>query len=714
MPAEFVTAVAFSPDSSEFLVGTGYTDGAIHIYETATGTAKAPLTGHRAWVSALRFEIAGTRLFSASADSTIRIWDWSTRKTQRTLRGHADEVHLLEVPQQGNRLLSYCKDGSTFLWDLSPAENKRSHRILAGEVARSSLEEIGITEDARFIVGIAPTRGLNVWDAGTGQIVRRPFSAMTNLSILKLSPSGRHAIALDANRSNNVVLLDVPANEIVPQFLSTNSITGIHPNLLHFVRGDLLIQERWPSSDLNTSTRVHLDLWDLGRRKVISTLKQVTTDGVHQRRPTGRSCLLYLDKLHTTAWINLSEPDPFSSPIPFTIPNSPHEPMDLDVSPDMSQVFGCFNEGVIAFWDLNPQTRRFQRKEFRLGSHAATFLQSGRRAGATSNGKEAVKIFDTETHQEVLSLAGVGSTLPSLIASPKDRFLLAVTDAGILQLWQAQSLDEIEQADKAQESVMQRDRANLERCYLELLNSRETKHSIEADPFQREGKWLHLALLKTAHGAAVTRLMKPRSGVKTPDDVVPWMKLSAVQLLFRQTAEYERSCEELVAMTETSDNPLILQRVVASCSRGNLTNIHLKNRLLAMARKSVELSVNLPERPYMLQAQGAVEYRLGLYEQAEVHLSLASEPRMSGEMLTTCDLFRALVLQASGKIEEARVQLRAIQQNWANRRISPPPEDLQNITLEQFEEWHDVQATWLVLRELVDALESSPAQSRPR
>jgi RNA polymerase sigma factor (sigma-70 family) len=63
----------FSPDS-RMLAGADY-DGAVHIWEVASGKERRVLQGHRSVVGTLAFSSDGSALASGSADTTVLIWD---------------------------------------------------------------------------------------------------------------------------------------------------------------------------------------------------------------------------------------------------------------------------------------------------------------------------------------------------------------------------------------------------------------------------------------------------------------------------------------------------------------------------------------------------------------------------------------------------------------------------------------------------------------
>jgi WD40 repeat protein len=87
---------------------------------------------------------------------------------------------------------------------------------------------------------------------------------------------------------------------------------------------------------------------------------------------------------------------------------------------------------------------------FRQDPHSLTISPDGQRLAAGSDGKEAIKLFDMTTHQELLTLEGEGGYFRARF-SRDGNILGATSDKGLLHLWSAPSLAEIEAAEKQSE-----------------------------------------------------------------------------------------------------------------------------------------------------------------------------------------------------------------------------------------------------------------------
>jgi WD40 repeat protein len=86
---------------------------------------------------------------------------------------------------------------------------------------------------------------------------------------------------------------------------------------------------------------------------------------------------------------------------------------------------------------------------FLLGVNSVAFSPDGKRLATASSGKEAIKLWDAASHQELLTLEGNGLIWETKF-SPDGRILGAATyHGGSVHLWRAPSFEEIESEAKA-------------------------------------------------------------------------------------------------------------------------------------------------------------------------------------------------------------------------------------------------------------------------
>ena len=107
-----ITALAYSPDGG--LLVTGSATGEVVIRAPQTGTAIRRLIRHQAAVTALAFDPAGDRLYSAGGDPLLVAWDSESGDAMVVLAAGAEDAlpfSDLLVTADGGRIIAWANDG---------------------------------------------------------------------------------------------------------------------------------------------------------------------------------------------------------------------------------------------------------------------------------------------------------------------------------------------------------------------------------------------------------------------------------------------------------------------------------------------------------------------------------------------------------------------------------------------------------------------------
>jgi WD40 repeat protein len=109
------TTLGFAPDGLR-LATSGY-DGAIRLWDIATGRPALRLEGARGTVWTLDFSPDGSRLAAAGEDGIVRIWNASDGRLLARLRGHERNIWEVRFSPDGKRLASGSFDATARIWD---------------------------------------------------------------------------------------------------------------------------------------------------------------------------------------------------------------------------------------------------------------------------------------------------------------------------------------------------------------------------------------------------------------------------------------------------------------------------------------------------------------------------------------------------------------------------------------------------------------------
>jgi WD40 repeat protein len=236
-----VTSVAYSPDG--WILATGSADGALRLWEAASGKEQRVLRGHASSIYCISFSPDGKMIVSGGADETSRFWevptgaplrkidwhlpgvrreDWldhrpvfcltfspdgktaamgvnaksgeatvhlcdaATGKILRRFPGLDRKVSAVAFSPDGTTLAGVgCADGgSIILWDV--ASGRQMHRITG-----SSATSIGFAPDGRTLVSGGNDSAVHFWDVATGKERERRAQHLDRITRVAFSPDGQ-------------------------------------------------------------------------------------------------------------------------------------------------------------------------------------------------------------------------------------------------------------------------------------------------------------------------------------------------------------------------------------------------------------------------------------------------------------------------------------------------------------------------------------------
>ncbi|MFI6094688.1 helix-turn-helix domain-containing protein [Lentzea sp. NPDC051213] len=184
-----VEAVAFSRDGK--LLATGGYDGAVRLWDPATGALIATLTGHTDVVAAVAFGPDGT-LATASWDNTVRLW--RDGKEIAVLTGHTGDAVALAFSEDG-LLASADADRTTILW-------RGSTKVATLDAG--AVNALAFGKGGTLVTG-GVNRGVRLWDvrATPTEIGQVPGHTGDVLAVA-FSPDGLRLVTTSRDRTARV------------------------------------------------------------------------------------------------------------------------------------------------------------------------------------------------------------------------------------------------------------------------------------------------------------------------------------------------------------------------------------------------------------------------------------------------------------------------------------------------------------------------------
>ncbi|QRV80185.1 WD repeat-containing protein [Ceratobasidium sp. AG-Ba] len=224
-------ALAFSPNNT--MIGSGFSDGMISIWEVHTGSLKVQLAGgHPGSIQDIAFSPDNRLLASTSDDHTVCVWDAQSGSLYaRYLQGHTKAVLLLGFMPDGNRLVSGSFDQSIRVWDIhclgSEDKTLRIWEAESGQLLRGPLHghtgwirTVAFSSDGQRVA--SGSQEIHIWDTSSGITLFGSLATYAgSVWSVTFSSDGKHVAAgLD---DSLVCLWNVETRAMLPILLTGNT-----------------------------------------------------------------------------------------------------------------------------------------------------------------------------------------------------------------------------------------------------------------------------------------------------------------------------------------------------------------------------------------------------------------------------------------------------------------------------------------------------------
>lgn len=348
----------------------------------------------------------GRRIAFAGDRAVIWIWDAAERREVMALKAHQARVRSLAFHADGRHLASTGFDGVVKVWDLDSG-----NELARLEGQTGTARAVAYTDDGRWLAAGGVDRVVRIWDATTGKLCHKLSGHSDLIRSVRFSADG-HLLAV-ACRDGAVKIWDLVRGREGPTVHHDGpaSAVAFSPDgRLLASAGDDRAVRVW-----HTETgAIAFNLWGHGAEV---TGVAFSPDGLH----------LASSALDRTARVwELAEKR--------QILLLAHDNALWDVAyhPDGMRLISLCAGGV-KIWDAIDS----QRTQVWVGHTGAVECATYRPDGkwlATGGADEAVRLWDTETGEQALSLEEHTGTVRRLAFGPGE-CLASVADDGTLRLW---------------------------------------------------------------------------------------------------------------------------------------------------------------------------------------------------------------------------------------------------------------------------------------
>ncbi|MGH3694408.1 MAG: TIR domain-containing protein [Pseudonocardiaceae bacterium] len=448
-------AIALSPDGMVLAVGAP--DRSVELWDVASRTQRATLTGHQGFVFSISFSPDGRLLATAGDDKVVRLWDLRTNRELAQLPGHTERITHVAISPDGRLLASSSIDGTMRIWNIDTRQTKYIYDPSGG----GSPSGMAFNPDGTWLVVGGPSGNITAIDLATGtqgplaspvhaewdvafdrtghrfvtaghfgtvqlwRFQRTRFRHIGSVSDVTFDPSGRTLVSGSAD--NTVRLWDVKRSELLHQFNGhTESVRGVayRPDGTIFA---------------STGEDSTLRLWNpaTGVQQAVLTTSDTTPFQEPEFSPDGAIIATNGIRVPT-----LGQPSPPGEPVIWDAPTGreigrlPADNQDvwsLDFAPGGATIAGGLGDGRIRLWDRADRTVRRDLAAHSAAVIALAYSPDGRLL-ASSSIDGVMQLWNTSTWKPLGSVPGLSSIVRDITFSPDGTTIVTASNDNTVRL----------------------------------------------------------------------------------------------------------------------------------------------------------------------------------------------------------------------------------------------------------------------------------------
>ena len=429
--ADYVFALAFSPDGKQIAAGTNDRPNYLKIWDARTGAPVRELPGHEDAVLSVVYSRDGKRLLTSSYDNTARLWNLESGQS-KIFRGHEWWVWSAAFSPDEKRIVTASQDGSAMVWTVETAESGTPFLDHTGPVYAAAF-----SPDGNYVATAGYDRRVLLWNPDKVQPFdfEAPVIGQADSSAVYENLKGHTADVRSVRFSADGNWLLSGGNDNTVRVWNLG--TGELHKTLRGHSGRVLACEFADNGRVLSVSHDHLaKIWSIAGYQDFRVIGGRVLEGHGNAilgasfSPDGKKIVTASRDRTAKSWDVASgkELQEFKEGHDFLISSAVF-------FPDGKKLITAAVDNTTRIWNVATGTQILALKG--TGPTATLALSNDAKWMLSGSDDQSAKLWDAETGRVLASLKGHRSEVTAVAISPDDRLLLTGDATGQCLLWDA-------------------------------------------------------------------------------------------------------------------------------------------------------------------------------------------------------------------------------------------------------------------------------------